>query len=90
MRKDGLEIESLSQIKKVEVSPFLFTRIQQRINEATSNKFSGKVSLSLTFALVAIVILNIVVLQNYSMPQNSESNFVQNMNIITNNSIYNE
>lgn len=90
MRKDELEIESLSQVKKVEATPFLFTRIQQRISEATTNKFSGKASLSLAFALVAIVILNIVIIQNYGKPQNSESNFVQNMNIITNNSIYNE
>jgi len=85
-----MELEVLTQIKKVEVSPFLFTRIQQRISEVTIIKFSNKTSMSLIFALLVVIVLNIVIMQNYSIPQNKESEFAQSMNIITYNGIYNE
>lgn len=85
-----MNIDDLNKIKEVEVPPFLFTRIQQKI-ESSKNEtgnLSKVVRWSVSLALAFIIFLNINLIVNYNKDSANVKSFAQSMDLITDNSLY--
>lgn len=85
-----MNIDDLNKIKEVEVPPFLFTRIQLKI-ESSSNEtgnLSKVVRWSVSLALAFIISLNINLIVNYNKDSVNVKSFAQSMDLITDNSLY--
>ncbi len=86
--KDYIE-RTLSQINKVETSPYLFTRIESKIQSMTNSKVSMKkvmIGMALTCFLIAI---NIVVTAS-SANTNNSTNLLDELNMNRTNQLYHE
>ncbi|MGL5890541.1 MAG: hypothetical protein ACRC3B_11685 [Bacteroidia bacterium] len=81
------DIELLSTIGPAEVSPFLFTRIEQRIKQQLSDKLSPAAAWTIAVATAAIIMLNVTVLATTQKSVSSEQN---NAMLSTPNNLYNE
>ena len=92
MKNDDIEniLGELKKIEQVETPPFLFTRIQQKITAKPSLNFSKKVVWAYGFAFLIILTVNIFVIFTKINEKTNEVNIAQVMNLVPNNSIYNE
>ncbi|WP_043023836.1 hypothetical protein [Fluviicola taffensis] len=78
--------EKLRQIQKVEPSPFLFTRIQAKLEGKLSLRVSRKMALASVIGLFALIAINSWILNK---AQNKQSdNLLQQMNLIESQQIY--
>ena len=57
-------IEKLNNIQKVEASPFLFTRIEQRIRNKKEQKLSAKTLWATVTSISLLILLNLVALNS--------------------------
>jgi len=55
----------LEQVNAVEASPFLFTRIQQRIDRETQEKVTSAFSRGVFASLVLLIIFNVFVISHH-------------------------
>ena len=92
MKNDDIEniLKKKKKIEQVETPPFLFTRIQQKISAKHSLNFSKKVVWAYGFAFLFILTVNIFVIFTKINEKTNEVNIAQVMNLVPNNSIYNE
>ena len=92
MKNDDIEniLGELKKIEQVETPPFLFTRIQQKITAKSSLDFSKKVVWAYGFVFLIILTVNIFVIFTKINEKTNEVNIAQVMNLVPNNSIYNE
>lgn len=83
-------IEVLSRIEIVEVSPFLFTRIKERIKQSKERITKTEAFSIAVPSLVIIVISLFLYLEsnNKTRVQNRKIEFAKSMNLEVNNSIY--
>ncbi|MES2515747.1 MAG: hypothetical protein V4580_16460 [Bacteroidota bacterium] len=81
-------LDLLKQITKVEASPFLITRIQQKINNTYYTKLSPRLAFGLSASFILLVVLNIAVIAMYHNNTKQEPNLVQSMNLMPHNSLY--
>jgi flagellar biosynthesis/type III secretory pathway M-ring protein FliF/YscJ len=84
MKKD--QLHSLEKIEKVEVSPFLFTRIQAKVQEQFFDKLSTKQTVVYLTGIALIVALNVMILGAKSSDKNE--NLVSEMNLAPTNQLY--
>ncbi len=84
MSKDQLHI--LEKIEAVEVSPFLFTRIQAKVQEQLLDRLSTKQTLIYLTGIALIIGLNVLVLKTTNSDQ--KSNLVSEMNLAPTNQLY--
>lgn len=84
MKKD--QLHSLEKIESVEVSPFLFTRIQAKVQEQLLDKLSTKQTVVYLAGIALIVALNAVVLGAKNADKNE--NLVSEMNLAPTNQLY--
>lgn len=85
MKKDPLQ--ALEKIETVEVSPFLFTRIQAKVQEQLLDRLSaGKTVVYLT-GLALIIALNLIVLRTGDSPA-KDSDLVSEMDLAPSNQLY--
>lgn len=82
--KDQLNI--LDKIETVDTPPFLFTRIQAKIQEQLSEKLTAKQAIAYLTGLAFIIALNVVVLRSADQP--AESDLVSEMNLAPANQLY--
>lgn len=82
--KDQLNI--LDKIETVDTPPFLFTRIQAKIQEQLSEKLTAKQAIAYLTGLAFIIALNVVVLRSADQPV--ESDLVSEMNLAPANQLY--
>lgn len=83
-----MNLNDFNKIKKVEVPPFLFSRIQQKIKNISSDTLTKKTSWALGLSFIAIVCLNIgliVISQNSSQ---SIEKYAQSINLTSPNTFY--
>jgi hypothetical protein len=80
-------LEELNKIQKAEPSPYLFSRIQQKIRNNQNEYFTGKMMWTVLASFSLVVILNVVAL-NYQMGNSNSENYENSL--IPNNSLYNE
>lgn len=84
MKKD--QLHSLEKIEAVEVSPFLFTRIQAKVQEQLLDRLSTKKSVVYLAGIALIIVLNVLVLSSRSADKND--NLVSEMNLAPSNQLY--
>lgn len=84
MKKDQLHI--LEKIEAVEVSPFLFTRIQAKVQEQFLDRLPAKQTLIYLTGIALIIGLNLFVLKTTNSDKNS--NLVSKMNLVPTNQLY--
>lgn len=81
--------DMLSQIQQVDVPPFLWTRIQQKIKSEQENKFSPAFAYLLGLSFLLLIGLNVSAIKQKTYHTVSESNNIaQTMNLLPNNTLY--
>jgi hypothetical protein len=85
MKKD--QLHSLEKIETVEVSPFLFTRIQAKVQEQLLDRLSGKQTVVYLVGIAVVVVLNVLVLRGMSS-SNANTDLVSEMNLMPTNQLY--
>ncbi|MBK0382334.1 hypothetical protein I5M32_05110 [Pedobacter sp. SD-b] len=84
-------LNKLSNINKVDSPPFMFTRIQQKINEVLPQEAPLYFKWSFVLTAVIILALNIVAIKNQKANGNSSLEKVATeMQLKNNNDFYNE
>jgi hypothetical protein len=84
------DLENFKKIKQVEVPPFLFTRIQKRIEALNDAPFQWKVTF--VAASVVLLILNISILSKSSEMKREDSlaSIISAMHLSISNDLYDE
>lgn len=86
--KDNLNI--LEKIEQVEVSPFLYTRILQKLENSKLNDIPKPWAWTLaSFSTVCLVLTLVVVSRNINTENNSQA-FSESVDFVPNNSLYHE
>ena len=83
-----MDLEQLGKIQPVEAPPFLFTRIQQKIELAESEKLPVKTAWALNLSFVLLLVINSVVLANYEVKSNTTEDETENVYQTSDNSLY--
>ncbi len=81
------ELDKLEHIQKVDAPPFLFTRIQAKINHQ-NQKFEPKLVWKLSIAMVFILLINAAVITINLKTQKQENSLVKAMHLVPNNELY--
>jgi hypothetical protein len=84
--KPNLDI--LNQIKQVDAPPFLFTRIQQQIDNGSRYFFSKRLAWSLGVSFAIVVIMNVALLSYNAKINRTNTNLAEVMDLMPNNSLY--
>lgn len=83
-----MDLDSLARIKRVEAPPYLFTRIQQKIEQSKRNTVPVKITWAINLAFGLVLILNIIVLTSYNSKSSSTEDYAQSIHLISDNSLY--
>lgn len=81
------DLELLSTIRPAEVSPFLFTRIEQRLKQVSTDKLSPLAAWSIAAAVAAVLVVNVALI---STAGNSVQHEPSNAMLSSLNNLYNE
>ena len=83
-----MNLDNLEKIQRVETSPFLFTRIQQKIEQSKKERMPKSVALTVSFSVALLLAINAIVLVNYNSKENTTESFAKSMHLSSNNSLY--
>lgn len=83
-----LNLDILSKIQKVEVPPFLYTRIQQKIENGNDLTFTKRLGWSLAVSFIIVLVMNVVVLSYKTSQSKDQNNLAQEMGLMPNNTLY--
>lgn len=78
--------EMLRQIKRVEPTPFLFTRIQAKLEEQFSLRVSKKMAWGCAMGMVVLTGLNIWIFNHHQHER--QDDLVQQLNLVESQQIY--
>lgn len=81
--------QHLSKIQKVEASPYLLTRVQQKIKLELEENISPVWAWSLAIPFLVFFVLNISLYTSNNNQESSSKTLIEEMNLIQNNSLYN-
>ena len=86
------ELEILNKIERVKTPPFLFTRIESKINELAEPAYSFKLAFSMSFILLILAIVNVGMLQNNLFAENKSDSALNTIveEVSSSNQLYNE
>ncbi|OAQ38253.1 hypothetical protein A5893_15785 [Pedobacter psychrophilus] len=85
------KLNLLSKIEQVDAPPFMFTRIQQKINEAKTQEIPAYFKWSFGFVAIMIITLNITAIKVQKTDSKSGLDKVATeMQLKNNNNFYNE
>ncbi len=88
---DNKMLEPLTKIEKVNPSPFLFSRIEQRIKEEAINYVSNKWLVAASISLIILFAGNSFLLnKEIGSKTKNEINLIEAFQLNTNNQLYNE
>lgn len=90
MRNQNIDnfLKPLENIEAIEPSPYLYTRIQQKITQVATTQMPSKVIWALGFTFSVIVLLNVLVIINKSKETTAAYNLANQMNLLPNNHLY--
>ncbi|MEI6312862.1 MAG: hypothetical protein WCP57_11430 [Bacteroidota bacterium] len=90
MKNQNIEnfLKPLENIEITEPSPYLYTRIQQKINQVATMQMPIKFIWALGFTFSLIVLINVLVIINKSKETKAEYNLANQMNLLPNNHLY--
>jgi hypothetical protein len=83
-----MNLDNLEKIQRVETPPFLFTRIQQKIEQSKKERMPKSVALTVSFSVALLLAINAIVLVNYNSKANTTEIFAKSMHLNSNNSLY--
>ena len=83
-----INLDLLQNIQKAEVPPFLLTRIQQEIENRSVNRFSPKITWSLSISMLLVLALNVIILTSTIKVNSSKGDIVSSMNLNPDNTLY--
>lgn len=78
----------LQKIKHVDVPPFLFTRIQQKIERNKRERMPESQTLILALSFALILIFNVLVITKYTSQTNDAAVFAESIHLTSDNFIY--
>jgi len=81
-------LDKLDQIQHLDPPPYLFTRIQQKIQTSEDNKFSTKISRALAFSFFFILILNLYMITSIETRSVTVNNSEDTFNLLPHNNLY--
>lgn len=81
-------LKPLDGIKKVDVPPFLLTRIQQRIQNELSNSVSVRMAYAITVSLVLLLSINGFVMLQDNKTIGAESSIAKSFQLMPDNNLY--
>lgn len=81
-------LEPLQTVEKIEVSPFLFSRIEQKIQTFRENTVSTKIGWTMVTSVSLIVVFNLFIFTQSSWNPKENNNLLQTLQIQNNNSLY--
>lgn len=82
-------LDILNNIKKVEASPFLLNRIQQKIEAEKQNTISTKWVYAMAASVLILLSLNVFAIV-HKTEKNEAKAIAKNMHLLTNDNFYNE
>ena len=83
------ELQQLETIQSADVPPFLFTRIEQRIQNEMLNLVTPKLKWALSGAVLVLFTLNVLLISKYRSHSNNGTNLAKTMQLLPNNNFYN-
>lgn len=83
-----MDLDNLENIQRMEAPPFLFTRIQQKIEQSKKERMPKTVAITLSLSFLMMIVLNAMVFFKYNSKTPSTESFAQSMHITSNNSLY--
>lgn len=83
-----MNIEQLNKIQQVDPPPFLFTRIQQKIEKTYATVLPRKFACALSLSFIVVVVLNVGVLAYKVKQKNGVNSVAQSMNLVPDNELY--
>ena len=83
-----MNLDNLRKIQKVETPPFLFTRIQQKIEQSKKERMPKHIALAVGLTAVLLLAVNAMVLVNYNSKANTTESLAKSMHLTSNNSLY--
>jgi len=81
-------LKSLESIKQVEAPPFLFTRIQQRIQNELDNRVPMKLVYSIAASFVILLSINAFTMLQHNHSTKEEANIAQAFQFMPDNNLY--
>ncbi len=83
-----MELDLLSKIKHVEAPPFLFTRIQQKIESAKRQKVPMGVALVVQFSLAVLLVVNLYIAAGEGHTKKDTEIYAEFVDLTFDNTIY--
>jgi hypothetical protein len=83
-----MNIDDLHKLKRVETPPFLFTRIQQKIEESRVGMMPKKFVWAVGLSFVLVLALNIGMILSTNHQPNSLEQFAQSLDLVNDNTLY--
>ncbi|WP_317897319.1 hypothetical protein [Aurantibacillus circumpalustris] len=84
------ELQRLETIQSVDVPAFLFTRVQQRIQNESFGKVTPKIKWALAFSIIVLFVINLLAISSYHSTQDYRNNLAKAMQLLPNNNFYND
>lgn len=83
-----MNIDDLHKIKTVDVSPFLYTRIQQRIKDSASDLVPKKLVWTVSLSMLAILFVNAGAIVWVAKKNQKTNTVVESMGLMPDNELY--
>ena len=83
-----MDLENLGKIQKVEAPPFLFKRIQQKIESERKQQMPKAFALAINFSFAVVLLINVLVFVGNISETNSAESYAQSIHLISNNNLY--
>ncbi len=83
-----MDLDNLGKIHRVEAPPYLFKRIQHKIEHSKKERMPKDVSLAISLSFTLLLTINAIVLLNYNSKTNTTETLAKSMHLISNNSLY--
>ncbi|MBK9636897.1 MAG: hypothetical protein IPO63_03450 [Bacteroidetes bacterium] len=81
-------LNPLSTVEKVEIPPFLFSKIEQKISFIRENTISKNMGWTWITSVSLIVLFNLFIITQSSWIPTEKNNLLQSLQIQNNNSLY--
>lgn len=83
-----MNLDNLKKIKRVEVSPYLFTRIKQKIESEKQEIIPNNIAWTINLSFAVLILINIAIFVGSNTKLNETESYAQSINFISNNALY--
>jgi len=83
-----MDFDNLGKIQRVEAPPYLFTRIQQKIESEKRERMPLRMALILNLSFAVILVINSMVFIGYDSKSTSIESYAESIHLISNNTLY--